>query len=197
MSPDIRGVLLCGGRSTRFGSDKLVARLPPGSSLLAVQSARHLMAGAGNALAVVPVGGGPLRAALEGAGCQVLESERTRRGLGASLAAAIAAGAEADGWIVALGDMPHIAPDTIAAVRERLAGGALIAAPVLATGERGHPVGFSKALFEELAALDGDEGARSVIARHRGSIVQVVVADRGILVDVDTPADLAGFREGG
>ena len=207
MPAEIRGLLLCGGSSTRFGSDKLVVPIAPHagrhsgagegpiSSAIAVHAARNLIAGAGGALAVIPAGAGQLRKLLEDAGCEILESTRTARGLGASLAAGVAASAKAGGWIVALGDMPFIRPATIAAVRAKLEGGATIAAPVLAaTGERGHPVGFARALQGELALLDGDEGARAVIARHRGGLVTICVDDPGIVVDIDTPGDLEEAR---
>ena len=190
----IRGLLLCGGRSSRFGSDKLLFRhsREGGSPLpLVANSARHLVQGAGNALAVIPLAAAELRRVLEDAGCEILESRDTARGLGASLAAGIAAASDADGWIVALGDMPFIEPATIVAVRRRLEEGALIAAPVTRdTGQRGHPVGFSRALRDELAALDGDEGARSVIAHHRAEIALIEVDDAGIVKDIDTPSDL-------
>jgi molybdenum cofactor cytidylyltransferase len=191
----IRGLLLCGGKSSRFGSDKLLfshSRAGGSPIPLAAQSARNLISGAGNALAVIPTGATALRAMLEAAGCEILESPHTVRGLGASLAAGVAAAADAEGWIVALGDMPFILPATIAAVHRRIAEGALISAPVdRATGARGHPVGFSRALRGELTALDGDEGARSVIATHRADVVLVEVDDAGIVKDIDRPSDLA------
>jgi molybdenum cofactor cytidylyltransferase len=195
MAGDIRGVLLCGGVASRFGSNKLLA-VPAGGAPqapLAVLAARNLIAGAGNALAVVRPGERALRSALEAAGCVVMESERCREGIGASLATAVAATRDADGWIVALGDMPFIRPATIEAVRAQLELGALIAAPVHgASGERGHPVGFASTLRDELQSLRGDLGARSVIQRHHDELVPVPVDDAGILVDIDTPAALEG-----
>ena len=192
MSTGIRGLLLCGGSATRFGSDKLLHPVESRGETAALvsHSARNLLAGARNALAVIPPGASALRRALEAAGCDILESQETRGGLGASLAAAVSSCREAVGWIVALGDMPFIRPETIAAVRETLAGGALIAAPFLANAQRGHPVGFAHTLGDELAALSGDDGARSVIARHRAGLVPVPVADPGIVADIDTPDDL-------
>jgi molybdenum cofactor cytidylyltransferase len=185
----IRGLLLCGGKSSRFGSDKLLATLD--GIPLAVHTARNLISGTGNALAVVPAGASALRRALAGAGCEILESADTERGLGASLAAGVSDAPRADGWIVTLGDMPLIRPSTFASVRAALEAGALIAAPILrATQQRGHPVGFSRALAGELTALDGDEGARSVIQRHRKAVVSIPVDDRGIVIDIDTPGDL-------
>jgi molybdenum cofactor cytidylyltransferase len=140
---------------------------------------------------VIPPGAGALRAALEAEGCGILESADTARGLGASLAAGVRHSRDSDGWIVTLGDMPFIASATFAAVANALRKGALIAAPVHRTNNaRGHPVGFSRSFYDELAALDGDEGARSVVLRHRADISLIAVDDAGITRDIDTPRDL-------
>jgi molybdenum cofactor cytidylyltransferase len=77
------------------------------------------------------------------------------------------------------------------AVADALQRGALIAAPFLETsGERGHPVGFSAAHREALAALEGDAGARSILISQAQQIVKVPVNDAGILADIDRPGDL-------
>lgn len=190
---DARVVLLAGGRATRFGSDKLLAPVNRAGEALALAecSARNAIEGTGGALAVIPPGAAALRAVLERAGCEILESADTARGMGASLAAGVAHAANAQGWIVALGDMPFIAPATFAAVSAELRAGALIAVPVAPSGARGHPVGFSRALRAELLALDGDEGARSLLRRHAAEVATVRVDDAGIVVDIDRPQDLA------
>ena len=169
-----------------------MAQLAIGRMILpmAAWAARHAVQGSGNALAVIAPGGAALRAALEESGCEILESEATARGLGASLAAGVAHSRDAEGWVVALGDMPFIEAATFRSVVEALLAGAPIAAPVFRpTSARGHPVGFAKSLREELLALDGDEGARSVVERHKDRVVSIPVDDRGIVVDIDTPDD--------
>lgn len=189
MPGSVRGILLCAGNSSRFGSPKLLAAVAGGTAVAAL-AARNLLAGAGNALAVIRPGDEALKKVLESAGCEVLEAPESRRGMGASLAAAVAASADAAGWVVALGDMPRVPEAAVRAVTEAIANGALLAAPVDARGERGHPVGFAAALGGELAALDGDEGARAVVARHAGRLVAIPAGEPGIFLDVDTPADL-------
>ena len=183
---DVVGILLCGGSATRFGGEKLLA----GDRPIVARAARSLLAATPRVLAVVPPGRERLRAVLEAEGCEVLETDRTSAGMGASLAAGVESAASAAGWIVALGDMPALRPETIVAVRRALESGAPIAAPALADGRRGHPVGFAAALRAELLALDGDVGARSVIARHAHEVRLVATDDAGILVDIDTPEDL-------
>lgn len=186
----IAGILLCGGAGRRFGVDKLLA----GEEPIVARAARNLVAGAGSALAVIPLRKPRLRQVLEAQGCAVLESERTTEGMGASLAAAIAASPGAEGWIVALGDMPLVDPRTIEAVRRALERGAPMAAPYDRGGRRGHPVGFSRALREELLQLGGDVGARDVLARHADMVEKVVTDDPGIFVDIDTKDDLEEIR---
>lgn len=185
-------ILLAGGASRRFGRAKLLEVLPSGLSL-AQASAAALRAVLPDVLAVVRPGDEVLATQFREAGCDVHFAERAPEGLGASLAAGISQRAGSTGWLIALADMPLVTPRTVHAVAEALAAGALLAAPVQA-GRRGHPVGFAAGLREELLALSGDTGARAVIERHARDLVEVPVEDRGIHVDVDVPADLAGTR---
>ena len=186
----IRGILLAGGAGVRVGGAKLLAAFPGDPVPIGVRAAQSLREGVGNALAVVRAGDTPLAQALREAGCEILESPDCARGLGASLAAGVKASREADGWLIALADMPGIVPATHRAVAEILARGSRLAAAVGPDGRRGHPVGFAAALYAELAALDGDEGARGVVERNRAWLEVVRVDDAGIHQDVDTPADL-------
>lgn len=188
----IRAILLCGGVAKRFGTAKLLAAMPQDATPIGVRAARSLIEGAGNALAVLRAGDDALARALRDAGCEVVESADCARGMGASIAAGVKASRDAEGWLIALADMPRILPATHRAVVDALKRGAKLAAAVDATGRRGHPVGFSSEYFADLAALDGDQGARSVIERHRAWLEVVRVDDPGIFFDIDTPGDLAG-----
>ena len=114
-------------------------------------------------------------------------------GMGYSIAAGVAARPDAGGWLILPGDMPQIQPDTLQRVARELAAHAVVFAQY--KGRRGHPVGFSGELYSELVALTGDEGARRVIARYPAFAVNV--DDPGVLVDVDTLADLDNVRRSG
>ena len=190
-----RPLLLAGGASSRFGSQKLLADFR-GAPLVA-HAARRLAEGTGSTvLAVVPIGAAALRAVLEPLGCEILESDRCALGLGGSLSAGVEASAAAGGWIVALGDMPLVPVEAIRAVALALGGGAFIAAPVH-QGQRGHPVGLSRDLYGELTALREDAGAREVVRRHAVRLVGLPCDDPGILADVDTPEALEALRGAG
>jgi molybdenum cofactor cytidylyltransferase len=110
--------------------------------------------------------------------------------MGASLACAARAAGPADGYLVALGDMPFVRPSSIAAVRDALAGGAALAAPFWRT-RRGHPVGIAGSFYQDLLALRGDEGAKALLAANQARMVKIPVGDPGVIRDIDTPADLA------
>ncbi len=92
-----------------------------------------------------------------------------------------------DAVVIALADMPFIEAATIEAIVLALRNGASIAVPVF-QGQRGNPVGFSRAMFAELGQLRGDQGARALLKTY--PVLEVVVNDAGILRDIDTPADL-------
>jgi molybdenum cofactor cytidylyltransferase len=96
----------------------------------------------------------------------------------------------ADAWLVALGDMPYVRPSSIAAVRQALEAGAVLAAPYFRT-RRGHPVGIAAKFRQELFSLTGDEGAKGLIARHGGELLKIPVGDPGVIRDIDRPEDLA------
>ena len=71
--------------------------------------------------------------------------------------------------------------------------GNLIAVPV-SDGRRGNPVLWSRRFFHELMTLDGDIGARHLIARHGEAVAEVPVEGFGAFLDIDTPQALEAAR---
>jgi len=111
-------------------------------------------------------------------------------GMGFSIAAGVSATGDADGWLIVPGDMPMLRASSMVAVAQ-----ALEQYPVAYAqyrGQRGHPVGFSAELYSELVGLQGDEGARRLVARYPAQAVDL--DDPGVLLDVDTDEDLARVR---
>ncbi len=184
-------LLLAAGSARRFGSDKRVARLPDGRTLL-----RASLENARSAYADVRVILRPQddSAALGlPADCRVIRSARCQEGMAHSLAAGITALQDSDAAVVAvlLGDMPLIRPQTLIALQQQAAAERIVV-PLYA-GQRGHPVLFGRAFWPELFSLQGDQGARGVLQRHAQRLLEVPVADPGILVDVDNAQMLAAL----
>ncbi len=195
----IVGILLAAGKGTRFGGAKLLAPLPVASHSVAagtpvgVAACRHLVAAVADVVAVIRPGDPALAQQLREAGARVVECQRADDGMGASLACGVTAAPDADGWVVALADMPWLAPATIVSVADALTAGADIAAPII-DGERAHPVGFSRRHFAALIALTGDAGAKSLVEENRESMRLIAIDDEGARRDVDTVLDLRDQR---
>jgi molybdenum cofactor cytidylyltransferase len=187
----IVAVLLAAGAGTRFGGAKLMHLLHDGVAV-AAHAARNLIAADLKVIAVVRSGDLALAELLQRENCRVTFCADAVHGMGHTLAHGVAQATEASGWVIALADMPRVKPDTIRAIAAALRDGAKIAAPVF-QGQRGHPVGFGRPLGPELRTLRGDTGARDVLQRYRDAIVRVSSDDPGVLLDVDTKADLRGL----
>ena len=110
-------------------------------------------------------------------------------GMGDSLAAAVRHSADSAGWLVCLGDMPFILPQTIARVATALDDDIVVPTH---GGQYGHPVGFGRRHGPALATLGGERGAKPLLQRHPPR--ELALDDPGVLWDVDPPAalDFAG-----
>ena len=185
---DISAILLAAGSGSRFGGDKLLHPLADGTPI-GVQAARNLLAVVSDVVAVVRPGDFPLAELLEQEGCHVTFCPHAARGMGASLAHGVAARRGADGWVIALADMPLIKGATVAAVVRELEAGRDLIAPAF-QGERGHPVGLGRRFGAQLLALDGDAGARDIISSHKHELTLIECGDPGVLQDIDRREDL-------
>jgi molybdenum cofactor cytidylyltransferase len=187
MSAALAGVLLAAGAGRRFGGAKLLHPLRDGTPV-GIAAWEHLRAALPRSVVVVRPGDDALAQRFHAAGAPVVVSCDAEHGMGHSLASGISATADAQGWIIALADMPTVRSQTITAVGDAIRNGARIALPVY-RGERGHPVGFSAACREELLALIGDNGARALLQRYAAEVVRLEVDDPGVLQDIDTRED--------
>ena len=179
-------ILLAGGHGTRFGGDKLLHPLPNGESV-GVASAQKLITVFEHCTAVVRETDTTLQQALSKLGCQIVTQPQSDAGIGDNLALGVAASQDANGWVIALADMPWIQMDTLRQIRQSVEANTPITAPVF-NNQRGHPVGFNQCFREQLLALHGDSGAKSILKNQKVTLLPV--DDVGILKDVDRQEDL-------
>lgn len=181
----IGAVVLAAGESRRFGSDKRfhsIGGVPMLARTLAIY--RTVFA---EVAAVIRADEPAVAALVEAAGCRVVRAADAASGQSRSLAAGVAAMATCDGLIIGLGDMPRVAPATLRALAAELAsaGPDCVVRPQY-RGRPGNPIGFPAALYAELRAIDGDRGARDLVAAHEPTRL-VEVDDAGIHWDLDRP----------
>ena len=207
-SSTLEAIILAGGAGSRFGGGKLTAPWRDGvvldGALRAAFAApvRSVMVVTGADPLVAPAARAWARAHGQSPRLRLIHAPDHAEGMAATLRAGIAAlPADVDAAFIFLGDMPLIPVTIPPRLAEALASGALAAAPVF-EGRRGHPVLFSRALFKALAALKGDEGARSVLREADRKFLSaslsaavpvalVETEDLGIFSDVDFPCDLS------
>jgi molybdenum cofactor cytidylyltransferase len=118
-------------------------------------------------------------------------------GLASSLKAGIrAVPAGCDGALVLLGDMPGIATEHVDRLVDAFAEASDAIVVPVHEGRQGNPVLWPRRLFPELLQLEGDAGAKRLIAAHGEDVREVELGTTGIFADVDTPEELARIREG-
>jgi molybdenum cofactor cytidylyltransferase len=188
----IAAVILAAGRSTRMGGpNKLLAEIG-GRPLIRIAAEEALASRARPVIVVTGHQHDKVEAALSGLDVRIVHNPGFADGLSTSLRNGLAAVPEnADGAAVLLGDMPQVRAALIDGLinvfdPER---GALVVVPTI-DGHRGNPVVWSRRFFPELMVLEGDVGARNLIARYAEAVTEVPFADTAALIDVDTPEAL-------
>ena len=190
----IAAVVLAAGRSTRMGTNKLIADVG-GKPMVRRVAETALESAASPVLVVTGHQEADVRIALTGLDVVFVHNPNYAQGLSASLKAGIAAApASVAGVLVLLGDMPQIAPahldQLIAAFPDRAG---VVIVPVHA-GKRGNPVLWPRAFFPAMLALEGDAGAKRLLAAHADCVREVDLGTDAIFLDVDTAEALAHLR---
>ncbi len=195
MAPgEIAAIILAAGKSTRFGSNKLLTEVDfkgvkqalllhtlspwldvfeyvylvtPKDDLLIKQvchSIRHRL--------------------------KFIKAEQSESGMGHSLAAGVSECQQSKGYLIGLADMPMIEPVVLERLINNLKQGFFLSAPYF-NGKRGHPVAFSKLYESALLASSGDTGAKTILLENEAIIERVEVASPSVLIDIDVETDLS------
>ena len=188
----IAGVVLAAGLARRFGSQKLVEAID-GVPLVRRTVEALLGSSLGEIVVVLGSDARAVGAAIAGLPVRVVTNPDYAHGMSTSVRAGVGATTpRAEAVLIALGDQPGVGAAIVDRLVERYrAGGAAIVAPIYRGGVRGNPVLFDRSVFEELRAVTGDEGARSVIVRVPERVA-LVEFDVEMPRDVDRRDDLRG-----
>jgi molybdenum cofactor cytidylyltransferase len=188
----IAGLLLAAGRSSRFGADKLCAKLD-GKAVIR-WSATSLLSAVDVVYVVVAPGADAPVQALSRMDVRFVVNLAHAEGMASSIRAGVAAlPADVEAVVIALGDQPRVSAEVMRALIARWReGNADAVAPRYDEG-RGNPVLFARSCFAALLTLRGDVGARAVL-EALGSRAAEVPVPGSIPVDVDTPEALDALQ---
>ena len=192
----VAAVVLAAGRSTRMGGpNKLLAEIN-GKPLVRTAVEQALASRANPVIVVTGHQHKEVEGAIAGLDVKLIHNPDFAQGLGTSLKTGVnAVPAENDGAIICLADMPGV---TAALIDNLIAAfdpekGALVVLPTF-EGQRGNPVLWSRRFFPDLMAIEGDVGARHMIARYAEAVTEVPVNGSAAFTDVDTPDALQALK---
>jgi molybdenum cofactor cytidylyltransferase len=191
----VTGVIVAAGRSSRMGRPKALLPAGDGQTFLSTLLRTLTDGGADEVLVVTRQGDAALgreiaRAADAGVARarQVQNPAADRGGQLSSIVAALGVvDAQSSAILVLPVDMPLVRASTVRRLIEAFRGSQALILRAVHGGRHGHPVIFSRKVFEDLRRADPAVGARAVV--HARGAVDVPVDDRGVLEDVDTPED--------
>lgn len=188
----VAGIILAAGRSTRMGTAKALLRAPDGVTFVARLIRTLVRGGIDAPLIVGRSDDDKLQAEVESAGARLVINRDADEG--GQLSSLLAGLDKADrpgvsGVMVIPVDAPMVMPDTVARLIAVFSdtSGAIIRARY--QGRNGHPVIFSRSLFDELRHASRDAGAKAVLRAHQDAVINVDVDDPGVVGDIDTPED--------
>lgn len=192
MNPAAIGiVLLAAGRARRFGAAKQLASLG-GVPMVrriastAIQCAKHVVVVTGAYSADVET-------CLADLDARLAPNRHWQEGMGSSIACGVTHLQRIDvsfhACIIMLADQPLVtASDVAALIAAHHEYPNCIIASRYDDGTRGAPCLFPCDFFDELARLEGPQGAKSLLRRHSDRIHTVPIPHAGM--DIDTPADV-------
>lgn len=189
-------ILLAAGCSSRYGSPKLLA--PFGNRTLIAHAAQSALQTGLPLFVLTGCYAEQIGTALEGMDARLVHNDQWQDGMGTSIGKAFAHLLQKekehfDTAIVCPADMPLVG----AAQFQRLIAAHLDAPASIIVSDLGNAQGppclFPREYFEELSALQGPEGARSVIRTHAGNVVRIAMPEAA--TDIDTPQDYAALQK--
>jgi molybdenum cofactor cytidylyltransferase len=182
-------VVLAAGLGSRMGGGKMTALLN-GEPMIAATVRQIAAAAVDRVIVVTGHDEEAVRAALDSSQVAFVHNPEFASGLSTSLRAGIAEAGDADAVVVCLGDMPRVSADTI----DRMIAAfnptehRSIVVPTH-QGKFGNPVLWGAEHFAALTSLEGDKGARMLLASLKDEVTEIE-ADAGVLLDADTPEAL-------
>jgi molybdenum cofactor cytidylyltransferase len=184
-------IVLAAGKSTRFGSNKLLAEIN-GESMIERVVKEALASKANETLVVLGHESERVRNALSGLKCRFVLNERFEEGQSSSVKKGIEAIRDhAEAVLILPGDMAFVSFKTVDAVIEEYRRNRDIIVVASYAKSSGHPILLDRSLFQEIMGINEKSlGLKRITGKHSSRIKRVEVDTDDILLDVDTKEDL-------
>jgi molybdenum cofactor cytidylyltransferase len=182
-------VILAAGSSSRMGSPKQLIDWH-GKPLLRHLAEQAIATQAPIAI-ILGANADAIRPSLHGLSAQIVVNEHWHEGMSSSIRLA-AQHIEADALLLMVCDQPLV---TTAHLHALLDAARNRSASIIASeyaNALGVPALFDRSMFDELARLEGQQGAKAIIQRHRTAVQNIAFADGAM--DLDTPDDVDRLR---
>ncbi len=194
-APRIAAVVLAAGKSSRMGTNKMLASFHD-QPMIRTTVTKVLQSCVDETIVVTGNEPDKLQEALNGLNVRLIHNPHFAEGLATSLRQGLQAIADtADAVVICLGDMPLVEPtiiDRLIAAFNPTEHRTLVVPTYL--GQFGNPVLWGREHFVKLMALEGDRGARSLIEQFRPDAVEIDAGSDAVLRDVDTPENLQSMQ---
>jgi molybdenum cofactor cytidylyltransferase len=189
VTKNIVGVVLAAGQSRRMGHANKLTMPVDGTPMVARVVDTLQQSNVERVLVVTGHEPEEIRNALSGREVELVHNPDFEEGMGTSVRAGVSAlGDDVDGALIALADMPWVAPDVIDRLVAAFSPDAEVSIYIPMYGKkRGNPVLWGAQRFPELRELAGDVGGKVLFHRHPEAIRYVDVESAGVNIDVDTP----------
>lgn len=188
----IVGVILAAGTSSRFGGTNKLLTEWKGRPLVSHAVDTLLQSVIHEVVVVVGDDAERVRTALTDFDVTVVQNNNYAAGQATSVHRGITAARNqrADAVVFALGDMPTVKTESLDVLVDAYRAGVGDALAAAYQGARGNPVLFDRCHFEALTNVTGNTGGREVFLAADGATL-VETGDRGVVVDIDRPDDMA------
>ncbi|MGP4753707.1 nucleotidyltransferase family protein [Agrobacterium pusense] len=192
--PRVFVILLAAGRSSRMGKTGASKLLAEFNGIPLVRRSAEVALGSTANTVIVVTGHRrfEIEAVLDSLRVECVENPLHESGMGSSLAAGVTRcrARGADAVLVMLADMPGLTSDDLdQLIATFCTADGEVVVRAMGDGTPGNPVIIPKSLFEAVAHLEGDVGARGVIEASSLPVVYVEIGEAALL-DVDTPEAL-------
>ena len=185
----IVAVVLSAGESSRMGSPK--ALLPiEGQTFIEKIVAALKQTPVSRVAVILGHNAEEMKRRIEHLPVEILVNPDYKLGQLSSLQVAVRrleSGTDCDGMLVHLVDHPYIDPVLVERMIQRFYETKKLIVVPRYGAKRGHPVIFSRQLFDELLAAPMDQGAKAVVNAHGDATLEMETDEEGITVDIDTP----------